>query len=488
MATKSIIEIDVQDEQFQRFLELFAEHQEALKSLPEDWKGVEEASAAATVPLEGMTAALMAHVALIREGIAAENEAQAARKKAADEEAKLVKDADDKEKTRRKAQTDAMEKTKTFWRDTAAMTADVARNTADIAKSVVWDTAKGAAFGLIGAGAGLFGLDALANVVGQQRFQAQGLGVPTSESQAFDVNFGKRLVSGDFLSNIQGAQTDITRNWQFGQLGIDQNEVHTADAAQLGIDVIKRANELWRDNPTQHNQQFMAAHGLAGLMSFQDWSRVGQQTPAELRSYEQQYAKDSQTMGETDPIQQKWQNFGIQLDRAGNQMQKTLVDGLTPLTGPLSDLSAALTGALGDLLKNPHMKEWIEDLAGGLKELGGYLKSEQFNTDLHAFMDDIEWAAHKLGGAVRWMLDHIPGASPPLPTADPMSIGNQSAMPDGAQIKQRWDAECARSPWGQCRLPQPTSSSPWGEERLRFHKRRQVLWPASISIPDGRDD
>ncbi|EFR5870538.1 hypothetical protein ACLEUU_004849, partial [Salmonella enterica] len=39
MAAKSIVEIDVQDEKFQSFLEKFNEYQKALSELPEQWRG-----------------------------------------------------------------------------------------------------------------------------------------------------------------------------------------------------------------------------------------------------------------------------------------------------------------------------------------------------------------------------------------------------------------------------------------------------------------
>ncbi|EHN2046243.1 hypothetical protein KG423_004728, partial [Salmonella enterica subsp. enterica serovar Nima] len=39
MAAKSIVEIDVQDEKFQSFLEKFNEYQKALGELPEQWRG-----------------------------------------------------------------------------------------------------------------------------------------------------------------------------------------------------------------------------------------------------------------------------------------------------------------------------------------------------------------------------------------------------------------------------------------------------------------
>ena len=44
MAAKSVVEIDVQDEKFQAFLEKFNEYQKALEELPEQWRGAAQGS------------------------------------------------------------------------------------------------------------------------------------------------------------------------------------------------------------------------------------------------------------------------------------------------------------------------------------------------------------------------------------------------------------------------------------------------------------
>lgn len=456
---KSIIDIDVNDEQFKRFLELFADYKEALGKLPDEWKGAETATAAAGVPVEAMTAALLAQVGLIQEQITAvkaaekvQKDADDAKRKAdqeererlkerqrdekalTDQEKKAAAERSEKQKARQKSLSEAMERTKTFWKDTEAATANVARNTLSIAKDVAEFSIKGVAFGLVGSGAGLYGLDALANVVGNQRREAQGLGVPTSESQAFEVNFGRRLVGSDFLQNIQGVQTDITRQWQFGMLGIGDQEVQNGDPATLGIDVIKAANRLWQQNPNAHNQAFMNANGLGGMMSFQDWRRIGQYSPQDLAKLEGQYQTDAKTMGADDQTQKDWQDFAAQLDRAGKQIQKIFVDDLKPLTGPLSDLSKSLVDVAKGLLSNPHMKEWIDDLSSGLESLSKYLHSDQFNADLHTFVDDIGWIAHKLGALMSWMSGSLPGANPATP-------GSAPALP-----AERWDSNAPGLP------------------------------------------
>ena len=61
MAAKSVVEIDVQDEKFQAFLEKFNEYQKALEELPEQWRGAAQGigdSAKQTEKVLGSTEAI----------------------------------------------------------------------------------------------------------------------------------------------------------------------------------------------------------------------------------------------------------------------------------------------------------------------------------------------------------------------------------------------------------------------------------------------
>lgn len=79
MAAKSVVEIDVQDEKFQAFLEKFNEYQKALEELPEQWRGAAQGigdSAKQTEKVLGSTEAIaqafnegIAAVASINEGL-----------------------------------------------------------------------------------------------------------------------------------------------------------------------------------------------------------------------------------------------------------------------------------------------------------------------------------------------------------------------------------------------------------------------------------
>jgi hypothetical protein len=409
---RSIFEVEVKDEKFKAFLSLFQDYQDQLKGMESLWSDASKAAEGTTTATGSMVDALAAGAAST---------------------ALIV---------------DAMGTTEgSVSRATATMgkMAEHAKSVAGSIMHATWELAKWSTLslgaGLIGGGAGLFGLDALANAVSGQRKSAQGLGVTTGEQQAFGTNFGSRLVGSDFLSSVQGIKSDLAQQWMFSQLGIPTKEVQQADTATLGIDVIRRAQQLWQQaGPSGHNKQWMDAHGLGGFMDFATWQRIGQASSGDINQYESQYQRDVGTMGASDRTQRAWQDFSIQMKRAGDQIESVFVKGLVPLTGPLSRLSASVEHALAGFLGNPHLREWIDSFGHAIDQFGTYLGSDKFSQDIKDFVDDIAYAAGRIKGVLQY-LGILPGddsITPPpgqhAPGTPEYSTGHAARGPSGTPI------------------------------------------------------
>jgi hypothetical protein len=316
--------------------------------------------------------------------------------------------------------------------------ADRAASIAGSIGSATLDLAKWATFtlgaGLVGMGAGIFGLDRIAGSASDLRFSSQGLGISSAEMQAFNLNFGSRLVGDDFLNTVQGVKADITRRWQFQQLGISSDEVQNDDPARLGVDVIKRAKALWdQAGPAGRNDAWMQAHGIGGFMDFSTWQRIGASSPGDLAAMEGQYSSDVTSFGMSPAVLKDWQDLDVQLKRSNTQIEDTLITGLHPLARPLADLSKAVSDVLAAFLSNPHMHEWIEDAATALESFAKYLGTPQFAADMKTLADGISIAAGDIVDALKW-LGLIPKSATPGGRPAATSAANPASawvLPDG---------------------------------------------------------
>ena len=401
MAVQSIIDVDINDEKLLKFMQLYKELQGKVKEMPAEWQAGAAAIADATEELDALTAAYAARTELAKkhreedrkeaaEKAKSRDEATAkakeereiakeereAEKAAAKEKSEADKEAFNLERERQKAEEDHQKKIDEFWTKKRQQ-----------ARAFVKDFG----LGLLGVGAGLFGLEKLADSVSGQRVAAQGMGISTGERAAFDVNFGTRLgLDSSFISHVQGVQSDLSQRWQFAPLGLQQ-AAETEDHAALSADVIKRAKSLWDEaGPQGHNTQWMQAHGLSGLMNYSQWQTIGAQTPEQINQYADQYVKDAKRLTTSDPDQLAWQTLSEQLRRAGQQIENTFVRGLARLALPIAHLSDSVGKAIDTFLKTAPLEKWITALGHGIEWLATYLGSKDFQDDITKFMKGVK--------------------------------------------------------------------------------------------------
>lgn len=400
---RSVLDIAVDDTQFRRFLDLYQGYHESLSKMSGFWSDASKAAAGAEASTGSMVETLAAGAA----------------------SGALVAEALEKAEGSAVRASAHMGRIATSAKDAAT---SILHATESLAKWAVLSLGAG----LLGGSVGLFGLDRLAESVSGQRKSALGLGITSAEAQAFDVNYGTRLTGPGFLQNVQDIKSDLAQSWQFTQLGI--RNPGEADTAELGVDVIRRARDLWQKaGPGGHNVQMMQAQGLSGLMDFNTWQRIGQASPAELAQYEGQYRRDVRTMGASNQTQIEWQNFAIQMKRAADQIESVFVKGLEPLIPGLTHFSESIERALAGFLGNPHMKEWIEGLGKAIEHFATYVGSEAFQENIRTFVDDIAYAAQKMTDVLRLL-----GLLPSAPEVFTGSDASDSTLPYPSPKNQTW--------------------------------------------------
>lgn len=387
MAAKSIVEIDVQDEKFQSFLEKFNEYQKALGELPEQWRGAVHGLGEAAKETERVREGTEGITKAFADGVAA---------------LASVNDGLDRlngnlEKAT-KTQTEFNKKSggaRNFLNKASKDAKSLAGHIKDATTSLLsWGTV----LGLAGAG-GLWGLNHLAGNASAQRFTAMGLGTTAGGLNSTAVDFQKALGNPvGTLGAIRDAQLDLSKRWQFRAMGVDNPD---RDPAELLPEMIKAARDIFVRNGS--TQQGAEAYGLTNYFTLDDLNRFKKMSDEEIDAMAKQAQQDTRRLQLTDQQLRQWQDFNIQLDRSKVSIGNTFIRGLAPLAPELGKLSDAFSGAIETVLKSPELGKWIDGLSDGIRRFGNYLASLEFQKDVEAFISGVERLGRVIGKVIDWI-------------------------------------------------------------------------------------
>lgn len=391
MAAKSIVEIDVQDEKFQSFLEKFNEYQKALGELPEQWRGAVHGLGEAAKETERVREGTEGITKAFDDGVAA---------------LASVNDGLDRlngnlEKAT-KTQTEFNKKSggaRNFLNKASKDAKSLAGHIKDATTSLLsWGTVLGLFSGLAGAG-GLWGLNHLAGNASAQRFTAMGLGTTAGGLNSTAVDFQKALGNPvGTLGAIRDAQLDLSKRWQFRAMGVDNPD---RDPAELLPEMIKAARDIFVRNGS--TQQGAEAYGLTNYFTLDDLNRFKKMSDEEIDAMAKQAQQDTRRLQLTDQQLRQWQDFNIQLDRSKVSIGNTFIRGLAPLAPELGKLSDAFSGAIETVLKSPELGKWIDGLSDGIRRFGNYLASPEFQKDVEAFISGVERLGRVIGKVIDWI-------------------------------------------------------------------------------------
>lgn len=391
MAAKSIVEIDVQDEKFQSFLEKFNEYQKALGELPEQWRGAVHGLGEAAKETERVRDGTEGITKAFADGVAA---------------LASVNDGLDRlngnlEKAT-KTQTEFNKKSggaRNFLNKASKDAKSLAGHIKDATTSLLsWGTVLGLFSGLAGAG-GLWGLNHLAGNASAQRFTAMGLGTTAGGLNSTAVDFQKALGNPvGTLGAIRDAQLDLSKRWQFRAMGVDNPD---RDPAELLPEMIKAARDIFVRNGS--TQQGTEAYGLTNYFTLDDLNRFKKMSDEEIDAMAKQAQQDTRRLQLTDQQLRQWQDFNIQLDRSKVSIGNTFIRGLAPLAPELGKLSDAFSGAIETVLKSPELGKWIDGLSDGIRRFGNYLASPEFQKDVEAFISGVERLGRVIGKVIDWI-------------------------------------------------------------------------------------
>jgi hypothetical protein len=447
----SVLEIDVKDEKFKRFMALFQKYQATLNKMPDAWNKTDETIVEVTDSVENLNEKLDATT----DNVQQTNDALDGTGAAIDSADKKTQRLN---KTSRTVTVTSKETYKNFQAMAAAlmsqqetlfeslknqmkMTQEVGRTTskADVlerkmkgvarsAKDALgsllkWSTIMGVGAGLLGVGS-LFGLDRLGSSAGASRRSAQGLGISSSEQQAFNINYSRAFDPDSVLSKINEAKLDPAKQWIFGNLGIANSQ--SKNAAQIGAELPLQAKRIYEQGG--QNTQYAQARGLLDIYTVEDLQRLHRMTEQEIIDMGKKNQQDIRSLAVNDDQLRIWQDFTRQLSVAGQKLENTFIRGLSKLAPEIGHFSEILSDTVDKILNSENLKEWIDNLAKWIKKAGDYLSSPQFGRDVAWFMGKLHELTQAVGSAINWFTRTFGG------TAEPEDRPGKSAhIPAGSQ-------------------------------------------------------
>lgn len=374
MANKSIIDVEVNDEQFRGFLELYDKFHASLVDVPNDWAKVGKESKAA---FNAIGAALLAQNALLMKGL--------------------------------KGQRDVTEETRKAsisWEKLSRHTKDAAGNIVGAAKALAkWTGVAGIVSGLLGAG-GLWGLDRMGLAVTAGRRSAAGLGVSYGQQQSFGLNFGRYVDPSSVLGSVSTGLFDVTSPEYLALLkaGISPGMMAKGNAADVGAALLAKIPQTFGNTPANQRGIMANALGYSQLgIGAPEINRYLSASPEERERQQREYRENAKGLDLTSPQQRAWNDFTTALERAGKKIENVLVEGLGPLLPGLEKLSDGFAKVFKAFVGSDTVKHWMDIIGEGLENFAKYIASPKFQKDV----EDVAKAIGELVTAIVAAAKHI---------------------------------------------------------------------------------
>lgn len=405
MPNKPIITINVNDDQFKAFTELFDKHQEKVQALPKEWEKISgtasEGSEAMAAAIATVTAGLMEagkHAHLLSSHLHSASEAQrqfgVASRQGAVHMHSMAKDA----KT-------------------------LADRVFGIGKFLFKVGVLGGASGLLGG----FGLDKLAQSAVSNQRGARSLGLSTGQYRAFGTDFG-RYVDPSALENIANAKNDyLGRIWLQRATGMSADAIQSQDAGTLAGSLAMKAHDWWKKTPAaQRTSTNLQTAGFTELgFSLDDMRRLGAASKEELAQAQRQYQADSKRLNITDRSTDALFTFRRDVLLAGQSLETALSRRLAQLGPSLGGLITVLEKDAEILINKIFTPQHVQAIEHGVDQFTKFLGSDVFKKDMDTFLGALDAVASALWKFAKWL---APNSGLTDPNAPGSSSTNSPAM------------------------------------------------------------
>jgi methyl-accepting chemotaxis protein len=379
MAVKSIIDVDVNDDAFKAFMEMFAKYQAALKKLPGAWDTANKSINKSGSAIEEMTDIMSRQVDIIDKQTRAQ------------------------EKMRRE-----VEKTGYSLTDVARATTRIAGGMKDITLSLLKFSTLTSAFGLLSGGTGLFGFEALARSASQQRTRSMGLGITPGQLQAANITYERIGGAEPTLSSIADMQNDLRQRHRLQMLGISNEDIDNKNPFELLPQTLSAIRSRYLSIPENLRGTLAQSYGLTQFgLSMSQLRQLGGMSEQELAGLGTSLSRNATTIGGSNDINRRYQDFLEQLGVAGARLQTTLIDKLTPLAKPLGNVVDAFTNLAASALGSDTFRNGLKTFADWINDFASTLNTEETKSSIANFIEQVGTFATRMANAVRAVISFI---------------------------------------------------------------------------------
>ena len=376
MATKSIIDIEIDDSKFLKFKSIFDDYKKSLEETPEAWSDANSEMGNMVQASQFLKNDAEKRLALLQAATLEESKAEKAQQKQDEARRKSTE-------TRKKTDLDAIKR----WKDLGST---IASTTVQLAKF--------ASIGLgLATGATTFGMGGLASAASSTRFQSMGLGVSSGAMQSANLNYGGKLLGSptQSLTALRESQTDVTQAWKFSTLGV-QNAANKS-TEQLLPEILTKMRDILKATPASQRENRAKVLGMDSIINAEDRQRMVTVSDSEFEAANKRYQKDLKELNIRDSTLKSFQDLNTQFDRTKDQFFKIFVDGLEPLAPALTRFSEAVGGAFDKLMSAKNLEPMINKLAEGITKFSAYLTSPEAEKDFNNLVTHIKEAAAAIG-------------------------------------------------------------------------------------------
>jgi len=352
VATKSIIDIEIDDSKFLKFKSIFDDYKKSLEETPEAWSDANSEMGNMVQASELLKNDAEKRLALLQAATLEESKAEKAQQKQDEARRKSTE-------TRKKTDLDAIKR----WKDLGSTIA-----------STTIQLAKFASIGLgLATGATTFGMGGLASAASSTRFQSMGLGVSSGAMQSANINYGGKLLGSptQSLTALRESQTDVTQAWKFSTLGI-QNAANKS-TEQLLPEILTKMRDILKATPASQRENRAKALGMDSIVNAEDRQRMVTVSDSEFEAANKRYQQDLKELNIRDSTLKSFQDLNTQWDRTKDQFFKIFVEGLEPLAPALTRFSDAVGGAFNKFMAADKLEPMINKLADGITKFADYL-------------------------------------------------------------------------------------------------------------------
>lgn len=362
MAQVPIVEIPVNTEAFDAFLDRFEKYREQAAEGVDPFEGAAKSAQAADAATAGMNASFAAFAK------AASGSKMTGNQSFSFQFARNIHNA-------------------------AKDTRDIDKNLAKSNKSMLgftrqWSALKTAAK----AGLGIFGIPTAigaaaaktASDIAKDNQRNRELNVEPGTIPAFNNGFKRFGLSDADVERMRDAQSDVTKWKTFSAAGLSPQQIQGMDPVALTAFMDKWAGSKareWKANG-QPIAQMSKAYGLDDLLSSNQIRLAGSYSDEEhdkaFSQFQQdvpKFAIDQKTEDEATDQLKQWND-------TWTRIRRNLETSFMSLTPDLAKLGTAVADAVADFVKSPEIKDDLDQLDDGLKGILPFFKTvSQFNKD-----------------------------------------------------------------------------------------------------------